>query len=76
MNPAFINGKYYITSSTRKEVYTLNKDLECTCKSFLYRGYCKHQQAVIKYLQCGAWIDISKIPMPEIKEIKKRMRRD
>jgi len=65
MSVKLIEGKFYVVGS-KKNIYRLNKDLECECIGYFRWKKCRHQDEVIKEIEKGKFVDITIIPTQKI----------
>ena len=46
-------GKFYVLSSDKTKVYTLDCNLQCNCKGYMGHRKCCHQKDVIDFIMSG-----------------------
>lgn len=57
-----IRDAYYVRSDRSRRLYTVTKDMACSCLGYWRWRHCRHQAEVKTALESGATVDLARVP--------------
>jgi hypothetical protein len=58
-----IGDHFFVRSDRSNKIYTVNRNMQCSCKGFFAHRHCRHQKAVENYIKSGEAVDIARTPV-------------